>query len=240
MLYRNAPHDWSDREVLLSRTIANHLASVTERTQAQQALHESSGRLASILRTVEEGITATNREGRLLFANDAAARTAGLDSADELAALSAEKRAALYEVFDPDGARVAPEDQPAAQALAGTESSAVVRIRPRSGGWERWLALRSTPVFAADGSVELVVNVTRDITQEVAARREAESSRARLALLLEATEQLTQTLDYEELLRRVPQLVVPRIADGCHVYIARGETELVRVAHAHVDPRIAA
>ena len=39
MLYRDAPHDWSDREVLLARTIANHLASVTERTQAQQALH---------------------------------------------------------------------------------------------------------------------------------------------------------------------------------------------------------
>jgi PAS domain S-box-containing protein len=105
VLYRDAPHRWSDRDVLLARTIANHLASVIERADAQQALHASS---------------------------------------------------------------------------------------------------------------------------------------ERLALLLEATEQLTQTLDYEELLRRVPQLVVPRIADGCHVYIARNETELVRVAHAHVEPRIAA
>jgi signal transduction histidine kinase len=105
MLYRNQPHDWSDRELLLSRTIANHLASVIERADAQQALRDSS---------------------------------------------------------------------------------------------------------------------------------------ERLALLLEATGQLSQTLDYEELLRRVPQLVVPRIADGCHVYIARNETELVRVAHAHVEPRIAA
>jgi PAS domain S-box-containing protein len=241
MLYRDAPHEWSDRELLLSRTIANHLASVTERTQAQHALHESSGQLASILRTVEEGITATNPEGRLLFANDAAARAAGLDSADELVALTAEKRASLYEVFDADGARVAPEDLPEAKALAGSESSATVRARPRSGEWERWLALRSTPVLAPDGTVELVVNVTRDITQETAARREAEASRSRISLLLEATEQLSQTLDYEELLRRVPQLVVPRIADGCHVYLARNEdAELVRVAHAHVDPRIAA
>jgi GAF domain-containing protein len=73
-LYRNAPHRWSDREVLLSRTIGNHLASVVDRAYAQQALHESSEQLASILRTVDEGITATNREGRFLFANDAAAR----------------------------------------------------------------------------------------------------------------------------------------------------------------------
>ena len=240
MLYRNAPHSWSDREVLLSRTIANHLASVAERAQAQQALHESSEQLASILRTVEEGITATNREGRFLFANDAAARAAGLESADELLALAPGKRSSLYEVFDSGGAPLAPEDLPSAQAMAGTESSAVVRIRPRSGAWERWLALRATPVLAPNGSVELVVNVTRDITHEVDARREADASRARLSLLLEATEELTQTLDYEELLRRVPQLVVPRIADGCHVYIARDETELVRVAHAHVDPRISA
>ncbi|MGH2976904.1 MAG: PAS domain-containing protein, partial [Gaiellaceae bacterium] len=188
--------------------------------------------------TVEEGITATSRDGRYLFANDAAARAAGLESADELVALSPEKRVSLFEAFDSDGARVAPEELPSAKALAGTESAAVVRIRPRSGAWERWLSLRSLPVLAPDGGVELVVNVTRDITQETAARREIESSRARLALLLEATEQLSQTLDYEELLRRVPQLVVPRIADGCHVYIARNETELVRVAHAHVEPRI--
>jgi len=245
-LYRDEPHPWSDREVLLSRTIANHLASVAERSETQQALHESSEQLASILRTVEEGITATSRDGRFLFANDAAARAAGLETGEELAALSPEKRLSLYEAFDADGARVRPEDLPSSKALTGTESSAVVRIRPRSGEWERWLALRSTPVFASDGSVELVVNVTRDITHEtLAAQREeealraAESSRARLALLLEATEQLGQTLEYEELLRRVPRLVVPRIADGCHIYIGRNaDAELVRVAHAHVDPRI--
>jgi PAS domain S-box-containing protein len=247
MLYRDSPHRWSDREVLLSRTIANHLASVTERTQAQHALHESSGQLASILETVEEGISATNGEGRFLFANDAAARVVGLESADELVALSLAEVASLYEVFDADGAPVRLEDLPPAKALAGAESSAVVRIRSRSAGWEHWVALRSMPVLAPNGGVELVVNVTHDITHETVAaqreeeaRHEAEASRARLALLLEATEQLSQTLDYEELLRRVPQLVVPLIADGCHVYIARNDdAELVRVAHAHIDPRIA-
>jgi PAS domain S-box-containing protein len=245
MLYRDAPHSWSDRELLLSRTIANHLASVTERTQAQQALHESSEQLASILRTVEEGITASNREGRFLFANDAAAQVFGLESGDELIGLSPAERSALYEIFDREGAPLAFEDLPPTQALAGTESSAVIRLRSRSADWEHWVALRSMPVVAADGTVELVVNVTRDITletvaaeREAEARHEAEASRARLALLLGATEQLSQTLEYEELLRRVPQLVVPRIADGCHVYIGRSERELVRVAHAHVEPRI--
>jgi PAS domain S-box-containing protein len=83
-----------------------------------------------------------------------------------------------------------------------------------------------------------VANHLASVIERAQVQQEAEASRARLALLLEATELLSQTLDYEELLRRVPQLVVPRIADGCHVYLARDDTELVRVAHAHVEPRI--
>jgi len=223
MLYHDEPHVWSDRELLLSRTIANHLASVTERTQAQDALRASREQLSSILRTVEEGISATSPDGRFLFANDAAARVAGLESVEELLALSPEERYSRYEVTDVDGRPVELEALPSARAVSGEESSAVVRITARDGGIDRWLAMRATPVRGADGEVELV-----------------EASQARLALLLEASERLSETLDYEELLRRVPALVVPRIADGCHVYVAReGGRELERVAQAHVDPQVA-
>jgi len=40
-------HRWSEREVLLSRTVANHLASVIERAQVQQEAEASRARLAS-------------------------------------------------------------------------------------------------------------------------------------------------------------------------------------------------
>ncbi len=239
MLYHDEPHAWSEREVLLVRTIANHIASVTERTQAQEALRASREQLASILRSVEEGITATTADGRFLFANEAAARLTGVSSPDELLALPREERSALVDATWPDGTPVDPADLPSARALAGSESTAVVRIRPRGGGTERWLAMRSGPVAGPDGRVELVVNVTHDITEETVARRELEASQARLALLLEASERLSETLDYEELLRRVPALVVPRIADGCHVYVAREERgALERVAHAYAEPRL--
>jgi PAS domain S-box-containing protein len=107
----------------------------------------------------------------------------------------------------------------------------------------RFALYRDAPHEWSDREVLLsrtIANHLASVIERAQAQHEAEGSRARLALLLEATEQLSQTLDYEELLRRVPQLVVPRIADGCHVYVARGETELVRVAHAHVEPRITA
>jgi PAS domain S-box-containing protein len=107
----------------------------------------------------------------------------------------------------------------------------------------RFVLYRDAPHEWSDREVLLsrtIANHLASVIERAQAQHEAEASRARLALLLEATEQLSRTLDYEELLRKVPQLVVPRIADGCHVYVARNETELVRVAHAHVEPRISA
>ena len=108
----------------------------------------------------------------------------------------------------------------------------------------RFALYRDSPHVWSDREVLLsrtISNHLASVIERAQAQNEAEGSRARLALLLEATEQLTRTLEYEELLRRVPQLVVPRIADGCHVYIGRNsDAELVRVAHAHVEPRISA
>jgi PAS domain S-box-containing protein len=107
----------------------------------------------------------------------------------------------------------------------------------------RFVLYRDAPHRWSEREVLLsrtIANHLASVIERAQAQHEAEASRGRLALLLEATEQLSQTLDYERLLQRVPELVVPRIADGCHVYLARGEdAELVRVAQAHVEPRIA-
>jgi PAS domain S-box-containing protein len=112
----------------------------------------------------------------------------------------------------------------------GTQLGRFVLYRDAPHRWSEREVLLSRTIANHLGSVIL----------RAQAQHEAEGSRGRLALLLEATEQLSQTLDFEQLLQRVPGLVVPRIADGCHVYLARNEdTELVRVAEAHVEPRIA-
>ncbi len=134
--------------------------------------------------------------------------------------------------------------EPALERVMRKEGIAALAFVPLvRGGMQlgRFALYRDAPHRWSEQEVLLsrtVANHLASVIERAQAQHEAEASRARLALLLEATEQLSQTLDYEELLRRVPELVVPRIADGCHVYIARNESELVRVAHAHVEPRI--
>lgn len=71
-----------------------------------------------------------------------------------------------------------------------------------------------------------------------AARDEAQRSADRLRLLADAGRLLSTSLDYEETLRRVARLAVPRLADWCVVDIAEGEARLRRAAVAARDERV--
>jgi PAS domain S-box-containing protein len=57
----------------------------------------------------------------------------------------------------------------------------------------------------------------------------------RLNFLLHASELLAATLDYEETLRQVAALAVPRIADWCSIDLVDDEGNIESVAVAHVD-----
>ncbi|HET7648355.1 MAG TPA: PAS domain S-box protein [Gaiellaceae bacterium] len=248
MLYHDDQHDWNDREVLLCKTIASHLASVTVRTRTREALEESSRQLETILHTVDESVTVQTPAGTLAYANEAAARYLGFPNVAELLAASRGELVGRFELLDPDGAPLPQDALPGPRALRGESASVTIRLRERETGEERWAVVRANPVFGPDGRPALAVGVMHDITAEMEIQQrerralaEAEAANTRLELLLAATEQLAETVDYEETLRRVPTLVVPRIADACHVYLARDDgARLERVAHTHVDPELAA
>jgi PAS domain S-box-containing protein len=62
------------------------------------------------------------------------------------------------------------------------------------------------------------------------------AARDRLAFLLRASELLAESLEYEETLRQVADLAVPRIADWCSIELVDPDGVLSQVAVAHVDP----
>lgn len=72
---------------------------------------------------------------------------------------------------------------------------------------------------------------------EARARAEAEAAQQRTSFLLTASALLASSLDFEETLRRLPRLAVPRVADGFAVELAteRGRSAQP-LALAHVDP----
>lgn len=76
----------------------------------------------------------------------------------------------------------------------------------------------------------------RLLVQERAAREAAEAARSRAAFLAEASRVLASSLDYETTLRRVAELVVPRMADWCTVDIVREDGTIQRLAVTNTDP----
>lgn len=76
----------------------------------------------------------------------------------------------------------------------------------------------------------------RELTQEQAARAEAENSQKRASLLAEASRVLSTSFDYQTTLAALVRLAVPALADYCAIDILDGEDDFERIGEAHVDP----
>ena len=92
----------------------------------------------------------------------------------------------------------------------------------KATGELRWFLTKATALEDEDGEI-LAVNVIEDVTDE----REAS---LREQFLSEAGEALSSSLDYEDTLRRIARLAVPRLADWCSVELPDERGELQQVA----------
>ncbi len=229
MLYHDRPHEWTDAEVLLSRTIAHHLASATVRTKAQEALRASSYQLSTIMRTVDEGIVVQSSTGSLVYANDAAARLAGFPTTAAFLAASRPDVLAQFEILDEARRPLPPDELPGRRALRGETTEQVVCYQIHATGEERWSVVRANPVYDASGDPVLSVSVIRDIT----ATRAAEQ---RIRFLARASELLNKTLDYEQTLATIAEMAVPTLAGQVVIDLLEDDGSIRCVGAAHVDP----
>ena len=202
---------------------------VTELEAARRSERRTGDELRAILEGVADSITAQAPDGRLVYANAAAVRTLGFDSAEELLKASVAELMENWEVLDPAGGPFPLEKLPGRRALQGEEPEPeVVRFRRGNGGELRWANIKARPIRDTDGTVRLAINVIEDITE---LKQVEESNR----FLAEASRVLAGSLDYEQTLSAIARLAVPEVADWCAVDLA-AEGGPERVAIAHVDP----
>jgi hypothetical protein len=103
------------------------------------------------------------------------------------------------------------------------ESRDAVSVETYYPPHHRWYVNSIYPI--ADG----VAIFSRDITEQKLLEQN-------LAFLAEASKILSSSLDYQQTLRTVAQLAVPRIADWCAVDMLTGPRTVELLAVTHVDP----
>jgi PAS domain S-box-containing protein len=187
--------------------------------------------LDGVLRHVADGITVQDSSGAVVYANEAAARLSGLDSAQALVDIAPAELFARLELLDDSGGPFPLERLPGRRALRGEEDvEETIGYRFHETGDVRWSIVRARPVHDGNGAIVAAINVFHDIT----ARRVAEE---RLRFLAEASDVLAESLDYDRTLARVARLAVPRIGDWCMVYMAQPDGSIARLAVEHAGGR---
>jgi serine phosphatase RsbU (regulator of sigma subunit) len=120
--------------------------------------------------------------------------------------------------------------------VATAQSFRVVRRIVRPDGAVRYVEGRADPTLDDEGNTVVVRGVTIDVTEREEALVRAERLAAHSQLLAEAGALLSGTLDPEGVLRRLTELVVPALADGCEVALLESDGRLRRLVHvAGVD-----
>jgi PAS domain S-box-containing protein len=110
----------------------------------------------------------------------------------------------------------------------GTDFKIEYRFRRASDGAYRWHLGRALPMRDQDGQIVRWFGTSTDIDDQ----KRAEES---LRVIVEASEILSESLDYESTLASVARLAVPQLADWCAVdMLEQGQTSR-RLAVAHTD-----
>jgi PAS domain S-box-containing protein len=186
--------------------------------------------LAAALGSLADAVTVQDADGRLVYANAAAAELLGCASPEELLATPPTELIQRFESFMEDGSPLDPDRLPGRRVLRGERPEPiVVRAINRATGEERWQLVKASAVPSATGRGMRAINIIEDVT---------ETKRAEIAqrMLAKAGEELAASLDYESTLKRVAQMAVPNFADWCAVSLLHHDGALDPVAVAHVDP----
>ena len=203
---------WYDEDDLRFATLLVGRAGLAlANAQLVDRLTATQRRLDGILGSLAEAVTVQDTRGRLVYANEAAARLFGLPDVPAVLTADQDDLTGRFESRHPDGR----PDPP--RGAAGAAGAAPAR-RPdplltqsmyRATGEVHWFLTKATPLVDETGEL-LAVNVIEDVTEE-------HDAALRERFLADAAQVFASSLDYEQTLQRVAQLAVPALADWCAV-----------------------
>ncbi len=154
--------------------------------------HPFLSKFTEMAETLEDGITIQDADGRVIYANDTAARACGFEVGTELVEASPEEIFRRFRLLDEDGQPIGREDLPGRIALGGEPSPEMLLCyHIKATDERRWAEIKATPIFDEDGAVAYAVNVIHDVTR---LKRVEDELRQAKATLQDRVEERTREL----------------------------------------------
>ncbi|MBD2740299.1 diguanylate cyclase [Coleofasciculus sp. FACHB-1120] len=171
-------------------SLANSIASLTERKQAEQALRENEARYRRIVETTVEGVWVLDPEGNTAFVNNQMAQMLGVTAAQMLGK-------PLFAFMDDEGRAIA--EALIERRRQGIKEQHDFKFR-RQDGSDLWAIVSTNPIFDRAGNYAGVLGMVTDITQRKATEEALLQQAKRELLIRVITHQIRQSLKLEEIL----------------------------------------
>ena len=208
----------TETERLILRVAANQASTWLDWKRAEAAAAAESAFRRAIEDSMVAGVAVVDVSGQQTYVNRSFAAMVGWPEAELVGR-------------PPPFPYWAPEDGPNIQAafdevLSGRINPAGYELRFQRRDGQRFDALVLISPFEQPGSAPGFLASVYDITERKASERTAR-------FLAEAGEILGRSLDYEDTLRAISDLVVPRFADWCFIDLVEADGGFRRTAVAH-------
>ncbi|OJT27417.1 hypothetical protein BO221_05445 [Archangium sp. Cb G35] len=216
--------------------LLTHAVEVTEQVRARRKLEltevelrQREAEFRGLAGNIPDLVARFDRQHRLLYVNPVVERTLGLPPERFPGSTMAELGMPAEKMPDWEGAF--------AEAFAG-RSTSLEFVFPTPSGLRSFEA-HVVPERDAHGEVRSVLAVARDVTEARTREQALRESEGLFRLLAEASEVLS-SLEDRTVLRKLTELVVPRLADWAAVDLLSEEGKVDRVAADHCEPEKAA
>ncbi len=165
------PDVWIDVQEAALRSPAGEISGsvvsfidVSERVRREVAERRGAGRMSEVLRSIAAGVVLVDAEGRIEYANAAAAAAAGLKPDDVVGQLVADP---AWQLTDETGKILAYDALPVPTALRERREVRDVELGvPSTVGIVAWLRVNVFPLLDPDGSLRGAVVTTENVTEQ--------------------------------------------------------------------------
>lgn len=160
---------YDERDLLLAEEIGRRAGVALDNARLYREVQQSRDQLDIILQGVADGIIVYAADSKILYANDAAAKMSGYSSVQQMLRTQQQAILSKYELIDEQGLPFPRSQLTHLRILAGeTEAQAVIGYQEvGTGRAEKWSLVQSRGVADANGEVEMVVTIFRDVTERM-------------------------------------------------------------------------